>query len=765
VRYDFGASGGGTFTSTGPGQFTASAPGLSTDTLTGIESIRGTNFNDLFDGSGSFLGYTFDGRGGNDTLIGSQGNDTLLGGDGNDLLRGGLGTDFIDGGFGADRIDFDSLLDAGDTVSGFVAGIGGDVLDIADLLVNSTSYAGGPLADFVRVEAAGSDGLLQIDTDGSAGGGDWQTLATLLGGSGLTLDTLQSGGNLDVEAEGGGITLIGTPGNDNLIGGPGNDTLIGNLGNDFLRGGGGNDLLDGGIVADLQSDVGWRDSDRVDYSTALGSVNVNLATGIAQDGEGGTDTLIGIEQVNGSAFNDLLTGSSAFNETFRGGAGDDTINGAGGNDRAEYSDATSSVTINLGGFGGFSNSTGTVSGDASAGLDTLLDVEQFTGSNFADTFNVGLFLSGSSPGGFVGNFNAFEGRGGDDTISGNGATRIEYTGAASGVTVNLANGKATGDAVSVGTDTFTGVAQVRGSSFDDTLLGGNPSTNGFEGFDGRGGNDFIDGGQGWDRAEYAFSGPVTMGISVNLAAGTVTGDPLLIGSDTLHGIESIRGTHLDDYYEATGFSAISTNAGWSGTLNEFEGVAGSDTILGNGNTRVSYASAREGVSVDLQAGTAVGGASVGTDNFSGVNAARGSNFDDLLAGSASNDTLEGLSGNDLLCGGLGADFLNGGAGSDTYDFNMLEEAGDTVSGFTAGTGGDVLDIADLLAFSTNYPGDTGDLLADYVRVEASGSNGLLQIDTDGSAGGGNWQTLATLLGGSGLSLDTLVNGGNLDFLI
>ena len=58
------------------------------------------------------------------------------------------------------------------------------MLDIADLLQNWTGYAGGaggPLANFVRLEAAGSDAQLQVDPDGSAGGRNWQTLATVLG--------------------------------------------------------------------------------------------------------------------------------------------------------------------------------------------------------------------------------------------------------------------------------------------------------------------------------------------------------------------------------------------------------------------------------------------------------------------------------------------------------------------------------------------------------------------------------------------------------
>ena len=45
-------------------------------------------------------------------------------------------------------------------------------------------------------------------------------------------------------------------------------------------------------------------------------------------------------------------------------------------------------------------------------------------------------------------------------------------------------------------------------------------------------------------------------------------------------------------------------------------MAGNDMIIGNGNTRVSYSFAREAVSVDLAAGTAVGGTSVGSDTTS-----------------------------------------------------------------------------------------------------------------------------------------------------
>jgi Ca2+-binding RTX toxin-like protein len=418
------------------------------------------------------------------------------------------------------------------------------------------------------------------------------------------------------------------------------------------------------------------------------------------------------------------------------------------------------------------DATGSVTGDPFTGTDTLLNVERVIGSDAADTYTVLQFVSFSQPGGFPSIFNSFEGRGGDDIINGNGATRIEYSGATGPVTVDFAAGTADGDA-SVGHDVFTGVNSVRASSHADMLFGSDAN----ETFDGRGGNDTINGMGGFDRADYAFNGPSAMGITVNLAAGTVVGDPTFTGNDTLISIEAIRGTHLADTYNAAGFLG----------LNEFEGMAGNDTAIGNGETRLSYANAREGVSVVAgtsnvaASGTTTGGASVGTDTFHGVNAVRGSNFDDLLdaspaftfyvleggrgddtlLGSFGHDTLLGGEGNDLLRGNQGSDVIDGGPGSDTIDFNdLFIDRGDQIFNFEAFPGGDVIDIADLLAADTSYAGGA---IADYVRIrDLLDGNSALEIDTDGAGMGADWVSLATLIGFTGLSADDLLASGNLD---
>src|SRR5205814_89356 len=163
---------------------------------------------------------------------------------------------------------------------------------------------------------------------------------------------------------------------------------------------------------------------------------------------------------------------------------------------------------------------------------------------------------------------------------------------------------------------FTGVSAVRGSDFADVFVGSANPAGTAENFIGGGGNDLINGDGGFDRAIYSGDGDVTSGINVALAAGMVTGDAA-VGTDTLLSVEAVRGTDFADTFDATGFTASSTNAGSAGVntsgaaFNEFEGMGGDDTITGNGNTRISYLNALAGVTVTM---TSVGaGTAHGTD--------------------------------------------------------------------------------------------------------------------------------------------------------
>ena len=56
-----------------------------------------------------------------------------------------------------------------------------------------------------------------------------------------------------------------------------------------------------------------------------------------------------IEGLRGSNFNDTLTGSNRTDvtEIFLGNGGDDVIDGMGGNDRIDFTNSTSGVTLTL----------------------------------------------------------------------------------------------------------------------------------------------------------------------------------------------------------------------------------------------------------------------------------------------------------------------------------------------------------------------------------------------------------------------------------
>ena len=203
-------------------------------------------------------------------------------------------------------------------------------------------------------------------------------------------------------------------------------------------------------------------------------------------------------------------------------------------------------------------------------------------------------------------------------------------------------------------DGWEGNDQINGLGADDLLYGGV----GNDVLDGGAGNDFLDGGIGRDWAVYT---DATGGITVNLAAGTVSGAG--VGTDTLRSIEQIRGSNFADQISAAGFGTTGPNAPSPDKIsfanNFIEGMAGDDTITGNGRTSISYESATAGVTVDLAAGTASGDASVGTDHFTGVISVKGSAFDDHLYGS--NTTVTG----ELFLPQGGNDYIDGRGGFDS----------------------------------------------------------------------------------------------------
>ncbi|MDT4743632.1 VCBS domain-containing protein [Bradyrhizobium sp. WYCCWR 12699] len=727
-----------------------------TDTLRSIEGIQGTNFNDTYDATGYGVTGANTGNNGTFNQFEGLGGDDVITGNGNTRLifanaTGGVtinlagGTATGDGSTGQD------------TFTGVNSALGGNFADVYD----ATGFTG-PNANFNSFQGNGGNDVIsgngntQIQFSNATGGVSVNLTAGTVDGDGSVGHDTITGGVFNVLGSNFNDTIIGSGSNDSLSGSNGNDTLDGRAGNDFLSGGAGADIFvyatGGGFdfvqdfvhgqdkidltgvygifsLADLQSHAVQSGPNTViTFSSGDGLTlqNVNLSSLTASDflfgtpaapivGDGNANDLVGTanaETISGLGGNDRLQGLG----------GSDLLDGGSGFDRAIYTDATGGIAVNL--------AAGTASGPG-VGTDTLVNIEGAVGSNFADTFSAAGFIGDSGIPGAAAGLAEFEGRGGDDVItgsinaSGEILGRVSYVSATAAVTVDIAAGTADGDA-SVGHDTFNAVNAIVGSVYADILLGSDNPNGTYEQYDGRGGDDLIDGRGGYDFATYNNDLTTTSGLSVNLAAGTVTGDAS-VGTDTLRSVEAVRGTKFADTYSATGFNGSSANAGSYGTFNNFEGMGGDDVITGNGNTRLQYTQALDGVTVDISTGTARGTeagdvAQVGTDHFTGVNAVMGSQFDDVITGSGANENFMGLAGNDTI---------DGGGGFDTAQYsNLTFVTGGVNVNMTSGTvTGDASTGTDTLR---SIEGVQGTIFADIYDATGFGLAGAANVGNNGS---------------------------------
>jgi Ca2+-binding RTX toxin-like protein len=124
--------------------------------------------------------------------------------------------------------------------------------------------------------------------------------------------------------------ITGTAGSDSLNGTAGDDYISAGAGDDIVNAGDGVDTIMGGAGDDAFSGGSGRDA--IVYNYAPGRVLLSLVTGLAAGD--GQDTLSGIEDVYGSAFNDILVGNDEDN-WLDGEQGADMIFGGGGNDYLE----------------------------------------------------------------------------------------------------------------------------------------------------------------------------------------------------------------------------------------------------------------------------------------------------------------------------------------------------------------------------------------------------------------------------------------------
>lgn len=169
--------------------------------------------------------------------------------------------------------------------------------------------------------------------------------------------------------------------------------------------GAGNDTVDGGTVAgtvtpDSRNVINYFGSPAATEVWICGLVQPLMVMG--------SDTLVHINWVVGSRFDDVLSGSDlALDERFEGAAGADLIDGRGGSDTVSYQSAAErGVTVNL---------VDGVATDWSGATDRLTAIEHAIGTGFVDTLTGDALAN--TLWGLAGN-DVLVGLAGDDTFNG-----------------------------------------------------------------------------------------------------------------------------------------------------------------------------------------------------------------------------------------------------------------------------------------------------------------------------------------------------------
>ncbi|WP_299593062.1 calcium-binding protein, partial [uncultured Tateyamaria sp.] len=604
-----------------------------TDTLISIEHVRGSR-----QGNDTLIGAAadelFEGRGGNDSILGNTGNDRLEGGDGNDTLRGGGGRDTLYGGDGNDLLDASGGIVGTQGFGDFIrAGLGQDTI-----LGHAAHWATGEGADISYADIGGVGGL--TITSGVDGTG------TVVSGDGRVNDT---------------FTFIhyfqGSQDSDSITGAAEDrwEGFEGNAGNDTIDAGGGDARMDYGNEHFEGGSAG--------VTVNLGTGNQATATGTATDTFGDTDTLIRINQVRGSIFDDVLIASGrtdgvrlqgdegndsivggSGSDRLEGGDGNDSIRGANGNDVLLDGDGNDSL---IGGAGNdvWEMGSGEDTFDGGGGFDTVrIDLSDATPQSFAVETNL---LTGDS--GAVGNPNLRDTLINVEAVELIGDFDITVTGStvANLIVTDQGDDSLIGNA---GDDTLTGGDgndTLRGGNDDDVLDGGagNDSILGGQGNDrivnSGGGQDIFNGGDGEDTLFTDVTGltPAEV-LRFDLVAGTHGRDGTTLGQDALLNIE---------HFEMAGsWDAILVG---NDVANSLTSASGNDTVTGGlGNDTL----------------TTGGGDDVATGN-QGADTLLGGDGNDRLDGGFGNDSVSGGTGDDTILGGGGFDTLRGGAGNDTIN--------------------------------------------------------------------------------------------------
>jgi Ca2+-binding RTX toxin-like protein len=582
--------------------------------VTGVENLEGSNFNDVL--SGDAGNNVLSGLVGNDSINGAAGNDTLYGGDGNDTLRGGVGDDLLSGGAGNDIF----WMEAG----------GADVVDAGEG-TDQIDYL--PSSSAVRVDLG--------DSANNAGGAAGDTLVNveILVGSNFN-DTIIGANSDDILTGRYGDDLIsGAAGNDSMMGAQGNDTLDGGTGDDFLA------FYDG-----IETMIGGEGVDTASYARSSGAVQFDLANQSNNGGEAAGDSVTGVENLEGSNFNDVLFGDSG-NNVLSGLVGNDTIAGGGGDDILSGASGANTYVFGTG-----------------WGVDTITD------------FNVADDVLDFSATGLASSDLIFTEIGSSTEISdGNGNSVLLENVSLYDMPQEAFHFYVSTPVVGTsGADTLSGTfytEEIKGGEGNDSLVAG-------------GWHDTLEGGAGRDILDGGAGSQVTFRFSENWGLDTIL--------DFVRGIDTLDLTATGLQFEDLTITRVTSVI----------------TIVSDANGNEIRLFGYAEYPFDATDFTFAEGAAV-----------VGSASDEVLAGTHAPEQINGLGGADTIVGSSGTDTINGGAGDD----ELTGGHGDDIFVFEAGWGSDtVTDFDDHIEFFSRHD--------DWLDLS---STGLSYLDLTISQSGAN----------------------------
>jgi VCBS repeat-containing protein len=655
------------------------------------DTLYGTALDDLIYGLGSndsLFGRegndSIEGNDGNDYLYGEAGNDTLVGGDGNDYLSDSQGINMLYGGAGNDTIDGNGSS----SQSVIDAGSGNDTIYIYGSS-NAQTITTGAGSDLIYYYYPTSANAVATIADFTAGaGGDKVDINNILAySSGYPGDT-------DPFATG------------------------------YLR------LHQNGADTEFQWDqdgsgggATWKTLMVFQNTTATNFTLNNFSPAYNPSGTG-----VGV----------TLTGTDG-GESLEGTVNDDTINAQGGDDSLYGYQGNDKLDAGLGNdyLSGGAGNDSLVGGD---GNDYL-----------SDSQGVNMLYGGA----------------GNDTIDGNGSAPQSVIDAGSGSDTIYIYGSNSPQTITTGADSDLIYYYYPTSASTVVTL-----------------TDFT-AGAGGDKVDIGN----ILAYSSGYPGDT---DPFATGYLRLHQ----NGADTEFQWDQDGAGGGAT---WK-TLMVFQGTTATDFTQSNFNPGYNPSGTGVGLTVT---GTDSGETLEGTINNDTLNALDGNDYlyghqgNDKLDGGPGNDYLYGEAGNDTLIGGEGDDYLSdsqgvnalyGGAGNDTIDMNgssalsvidggsgsdlfyvygsgnaqTITTGADsdliyyyyptsasavvTVTDFTAGTGGDRLDINNIVSYSSGYVGDTDPFATGYLRLHQNGADTEFQWDQDGAGAGSTWKTLMVFQG-------------------